>query len=468
MTDADQAPPEGERPLTWAEVRDYLLARCAETCDGVYDERDRHAPNCPVADLGGVNALARVAAPAPAADAAYDQGYADGESSGSADWVGALMDVLPEGVELTPFKVAAYLTRVAAPAPPAAGGLDGLAVIHDSGDANQPDGWIVTLNGHTIYTAETEDEADGFRRVLRAAVEAARPAPLCPIHGAFIVGPEGGCPKCVEYPISHGPADRLERSPSCVNVPPTDKDPIGPSAGAAPGPEPSEAAVRIIAETMAAVASAARSESWNAFGARAHIQKAAKALTAAYAVDHVAPAAAGEPTVGANLDALPATLPVAPSAEREGLAQVDRSTVKRLVQALRDNANAERGAMKGRSAGTKNRRRAAARRFEETALLIETLAAAALRARPGEPDGAALTLKDVEPPEVLEHCGAMRVATRETCALQNDHEGDHWFGSEQDGAALVRVFARDLDNNGHDGMHRDAAERFLATRQRGG
>jgi hypothetical protein len=97
----------------------------------------------------------------------------------------------------------------------------------------------------------------------------------------------------------------------------------------------------------------------------------------------------------------------------------------------------------------------------------------------GEPDGAALTLKDAEPPEALERCGAMRVATRETCALQNDHEGDHWFESEPDGAALVRAFAEQLirvateqdwiiPSGTHSDVFYEQLGRFLATRQRGG
>ncbi len=44
-----------------------------------------------------------------APDEAYDRGYQDGESSGYADWIGALGEVLPDGVELTPSGVAAYL-----------------------------------------------------------------------------------------------------------------------------------------------------------------------------------------------------------------------------------------------------------------------------------------------------------------------------------------------------------------------
>jgi hypothetical protein len=32
----------------------------------------------------------------------YERGYANGENSGYADWTGALMEVLPEGVDLSP------------------------------------------------------------------------------------------------------------------------------------------------------------------------------------------------------------------------------------------------------------------------------------------------------------------------------------------------------------------------------
>jgi hypothetical protein len=133
MTDADQSPPEGERPLT---------------LEGLSEHAKRH------------EAFLR-------ANHEYENVYGSG----------LLTNRLP-GEHFDHFVSLEKVPQiVVAPAPPAAGGLDGLAVIHDSGDANQPDGWIVTLNGHTIYTAETEDEADGFRRALRAAVEAARPAP---------------------------------------------------------------------------------------------------------------------------------------------------------------------------------------------------------------------------------------------------------------------------------------------------
>lgn len=47
-------------------------------------------------------------------DTSYEAGCADGESSGSADWSGALSDVLPENVPNTPSGVAAYISSLMA------------------------------------------------------------------------------------------------------------------------------------------------------------------------------------------------------------------------------------------------------------------------------------------------------------------------------------------------------------------
>lgn len=54
-------------------------------------------------------------APAGTAEtSAYAQGYEHGENSQLADWEFALMDVLPDDVEVRPSQVAAYIRRLQA------------------------------------------------------------------------------------------------------------------------------------------------------------------------------------------------------------------------------------------------------------------------------------------------------------------------------------------------------------------
>lgn len=64
-------------------------------------------------------------------DPRYEAGYRDGESSGYADFVLALMDVLPDDVEPVPTQVATYIAALRAEVA-AAKGFHGWALMEQA------------------------------------------------------------------------------------------------------------------------------------------------------------------------------------------------------------------------------------------------------------------------------------------------------------------------------------------------